>query len=265
MATEVTFGKGITGFLARPDAPGRRPAVINLHERYGVDKHTTDIADRFAREGYVGFAPDMFSRFTGDRDVLRRGDDRSEIADDEALSDLDEAIAYLRSLDCVDPDRIGIAGFCQTGRQPILAAANRTDLSSIIVAYGGVGDREWEPNPLRPNPISTHIAGITCPVLGLFGEADQVISLDNVLQFQYHLSKANKSYHIRLYRDMPHGWLNDTMPGRYRPEGAEDAWQLMLSFLGKTFGDGWDRTRVTWSFDSNVSPDYDFSKNVRLA
>ena len=64
---------------------------------------------------------------------------------------------------------------------------------------------------------------------------------------------------------MPHGWLNDTMPGRYRPEGAEDAWQLMLSFLDKTFGDGWDRTRVTWSFDSNVSPDYDFSKNVRLA
>ena len=265
MVTEVKFGSGITGYLAKPDAPGQRPAVINLHERYGIDKHTTDITERFAREGYVGFAPDMFSRFTGDREALLRGDARAEIADDEAVSDLDAAIAYLRSLDYVDGDKISIAGFCQTGRQPILAAANRSDLSSIIVLYGGVSDHDWLPEELRPEPISTYIERISCPVLGIFGEADQVISVDNVVQFQHHLSKADKSYHIRMYRDMPHGWLNDTMPGRYRPEGSENAWQLMFSFLEQTFGEGWDRSRVLWQFESNISPDYDFSKNVRHA
>ena len=265
MVTEVKFGKGITGYLAKPDAPGKRPVVINLHERYGIDKHTTDITERFAGQGYVGFAPDMFSRFTGDRKALLRGDERAEIADDEAISDLDAAIAYLRSLDFVDSRKISIAGFCQTGRQSILIGGSRSDLSSIIVLYGGVSDRDWQTHELRPQPISTYIERIYCPVLGIFGEADQVISVDNALQFQYHLSKVNKSYHIRMYRDMPHGWLNDTMPGRYRREGAEDAWQLLFSFLDQTFGDGWDRSRVLWRFDSNISTDYDFSKNVRHA
>lgn len=265
MVTEVKFGKEITGYLAKPDAPGKRPAVINLHERYGIDKHTTDIAERFAREGYVGFAPDMFSRFTGDRKALLRGDERAEIADDEALSDLDAAIAYLRTKDYVDSDKISIVGFCQSGRQPILAAANRADLSSIIVVYGGVSDRDWIPHKLRPQPISAYIERISCPVLGVFGETDHVISVDNVRQFQYHLSKANKSYHIRIYRNMPHGWLNDTMPGRYRAEGAKAAWQFILSFLQQTFGEGWDRSRVLWRFESNISLDYDFSKNARQA
>ena len=265
MVTEVKFGKKITGYLAKPDVPGKRPVVINLHERYGIDKHTTDIAERFAKEGYVGFAPDMFSRFTGDRAALLRGDARAEMADDEALSDLDAAIAYLRQKEYVDSDKISIVGFCQSGRQPILAAANREDLSAIIVLYGGVSDREWISHKLRPQPISTHIERISCPVLGIFGEADHVVSTDNVLQFQQHLSKANKSYHIRMYRNMPHGWLNDTMPGRYRAEGAKDAWQLILSFLHQTFGEDWDRSRVLWRFESNISPDYDFSKNARQA
>ena len=264
MVTEVKFGKEITGYLAKPDVPGKRPAIINMHERYGIDKHTTDIAERFAGEGYIGFAPDMFSRFIGDREALLRGDDRAEISDDDALNDLDAAIAYLRTLDYVDSDKISIVGFCQSGRQPILAAAKRVDLSSIIVVYGGVSDREWKPHELRPQPISTYIERISCPVLGIFGEADHVISVDNVLQFQYHLSRSNKSYHIRMYRNMPHGWLNDTMPGRYRAEGAEDAWQLIFSFLYQTFGKGWERDRVKWRFESDFSHNYDFSENRRL-
>jgi len=265
MVTEIKLHGGITGYLAKPKVSGKRPAIINLHERYGIDKHTIDIAERFAREGYVGLAPDMFSRFTGDRKALLRGDARAEMADDEALSDLEAAIAYLRTLDYVDGDKISIVGFCQSGRQPILAAASRSDLSSIIVMYGGISDREWMPHELRPQPISTFIERISCPVLGVFGEADHVISLDNVLRFQYHLSKANKSYHIRICRDMPHGWLNDTMPGRYRLEGAEKAWQLIFSFLKQTFGKGWDPSRVLWRFESDISRDYDFSGNVRCA
>ena len=265
MITEIKFGNDIKAYLAKPDAPGKRPVVINLHERYGIDRHTTDIAERFAKEGYVGFAPDMFSRFTGDRKALLRGEARAEMADEEALGDLDAAIAYLRTKDYVDSDKISIVGFCQSGRQPILAAANRDDLSAIIILYGGVSGREWTPHKLRPLPISSFIEQISCPVLGIFGEADHVISLENVLRFQQHLSRANKSYHIRIYPNMPHGWLNDTMPGRYRAEGAREAWQLILSFLHQTFGKDWDRSRVLWRFESNISADYDFAKNVRQA
>jgi carboxymethylenebutenolidase len=109
------------------------------------------------------------------------------------------------------------------------------------------------------------IKRMSCPILGLFGEGDNIISRDDVLKFRNHLEKNNKSYHIRLYRDVPHGWLNDTMPGRYRPEAARDAWQLLLSFLEKVSSGEWDRNRVLWTFDSDVSPKYDFTKNKRWA
>ena len=265
MVTEVKFGSGVTGFLAKPDVPGRRPVVMNLHERYGIDKHTTDLAQKIADAGYVGFAPDLYWRFTGDREALARGDVRLPIRDHEAISDLNEAITYVRSLDYVDGDRIGIVGVCASGRHPLLMAAHGSDLSCAVVFYGGVGGNAWETDEDHPEPVSALIDRIQCPVLGVFGEKDHSISLDNVLRFRSYLESQNKSFRIRMYRDAPHGWLNDTMPGRYRPEAAEDAWQLLLTFLEETFGEGWDRSRILWSFESDASPAYDFSKNVRLA
>ena len=265
MLSEITFGGGKKAFLGKPAVQGRRPAVVQLHERYGIVKHTTDLTQKLAEAGYVALAPDLFSRFTGDRKALADGEVSEGIRDDEALIDIDEAIAYLRTLDCVDRDRIAVMGVCQTGRQPILAAANRDDLSSILVLYGGIYQRDWVANEERPVPIGDLIDRVGCPVLGMFGEGDNIISFDDVLRFRNHLEKAKKSYQIRIYRDVPHGWLNDTMPGRYRGEAARDAWQLLLSFLERTFGDGWDRKRVIGTFESNVSPDYDFTKNKRWA
>jgi carboxymethylenebutenolidase len=265
MLAEVTFGKGKKAYLGKPDSTEKRPAVVQLHERYGIVKHTTDLTQKLADGGYVGFAPDLFSRFTGNRKALAEGDAAAEIRDDEALIDIDEAIAYLRTLDFVDPDRIAVMGVCQTGRQPILAAAHRNDLMAILVLYGGIYQRDWVAHEERPETISDMIERMNCPVLGLFGEGDHIISCDDVLRFRNHLEQNKKSYHIRLYKEAPHGWLNDTMPGRYRPEAARDAWQLLLSFLGKVSDNGWDRDRVLWTFDSDMSPDYDFTKKKRLA
>jgi len=265
MLSEIRFGSGKAAFLGKPEVKGKRPAVVQFHERYGIVKHTTDLTQKLTDAGYVALAPDLFSRFTGDREALARGDVTIEIRDDEALIDMDEAIAYLKTLDFVDKDRIAIMGVCQTGRHPILAAVNRNDLSAAVVLYGAIYPRDWEPHELRPEPISNLIERVSCPVLGIFGEGDFLVSLDDVVRLRHHLEHAKKSYHIRLYREVPHGWLNDTMPGRYRPEAAEDAWQLVLSFLKKTFGDGWDRNRVMWTFESDVSPEYDFTKNKRWA
>ena len=265
MVTEVRFGNEITGFVARPKREGRNPAVINLHERYGTDKHTTDLTQKLADAGYVGFAPDLFSRFTGDREALRRGDVQVEIRDDEAVSDLNEAIDYLRTLNYVDGGRIAVMGVCQSGRQPLLIAAHRDDVSSAIVFYGGVGRAAWEPHELQPAPVSALIERIECPVVGIFGEKDHVIAVEDVLRFRDHLEGASKSFRIRIYPEVPHGWLNDTMPGRYRAEEAEDAWKLLLRFLEETFGDTWDRSRFQWSLESDISTTYDFSKNVRMA
>jgi len=133
-----------------------------------------------------------------------------------------------------------------------------------VVLYGAIGGREWLANELRPTPADQLVTGCASPVLGIFGEADHIISIDDVLKFRGCLEQSKKSYHVRIYHDAPHGWLNDTMPGRYRKEAAKDAWNLMMSFLKKSFSNGWDSNRITWTFESDYSTEYDFKKNVRM-
>jgi len=230
----VNLGGGISAVRALPKAKGKRPAVIILHERYGIDQHTKDLTVKLAQAGFVGLAPDLFHRFTGDRNAVLRGEQRVDLTDDGALADLNAAVEYLKKLPSVDPSRLGIIGVCQSGRQALLLPANRNDIAGAVVLYGA------------------------------FGEADHIISIDDVVRFRNCFEKAKKSYHIRLYRDAPHGWLNDTMPGRYRKEAANYAWKLMMAFLKKCFAGRWDRERIACTFESDYSTKYDFSKNVRM-
>ncbi len=263
-SSTVRFGNGISAVRALPKAKGKRPAVILLHERYGIDQHTKDLTAKLARAGFVGFAPDLFSRFTGDRRALQKGNVRVELRDDEVIEDLNAAIGYLKRQSAVDGSRMGIVGVCQTGRQALLLGAHRQDISASVVLYGAIGGKEWLTNEMRPTPVSDLIRRSSCPVLCIFGEADHIISRDDVLKFRGCLEEAKKPYHIRIYRDAPHGWLNDTMPGRYRKKAAQDAWSLIISFLKKSFSNGWDDARIAWRFESDFSTAYDFTKNVRL-
>ena len=262
--TMVKYGAGISAVRALPKAKGKRPAVIILHERYGIDQHTKDLTVKLAQAGFVGLAPDLFHRFTGDRKAVLRGEQRVDLTDEGALEDLNGAVEYLKKLKEVDGARIGIIGVCQTGRQPVLLAAKRNDVAGAVVLYGAVGGREWQGNELRPTPIEELIAQVNCPVLGVFGEADHIISLDDVLRFRNCLEKSKKNYHIRVYPSAPHGWLNDTMPGRYRKDAAKDAWSLMMSFLKQCFAGGWSTDKIVGKYESECSANYDFSKNVRL-
>ena len=256
---------GVTAVRALPKVKGKRPAVIILHERYGVDQHTKDLTVKLAQAGFVGLAPDLFHRFSGDRKALQKGQVRVDLRDDEALEDLNAAVEHLQKSTNVDGTRIGIIGVCQTGRQPLLLAANRDDIAGVVVLYGAIGGKEWESNELRPTPVEKLVAQVSCPVLGIFGETDHIISVDDVIRFRNCLEWAKKNYHVRLYPDAPHGWLNDTMPGRYRKETAKDAWSLMMSFLKKCFaGSSWNPQRISSTFESNYSTQYDFTKNVRL-
>src|SRR5438093_12664112 len=97
----IKIDKRMSAARALPKAKGRRPAVILLHERYGIDQHTKDLTAKLAQAGFAGLAPDLFSRFTGDRKALQRGEARVEICDDEAIEDLNASIDYLKKLDSV--------------------------------------------------------------------------------------------------------------------------------------------------------------------
>jgi len=264
--TMIKYGSGIGAVRAFPKAKvkDKRPAVIILHERYGIDQHTKDLTVKLAQAGFVGLAPDLFHRFNGDRKAVLRGEQRVDLTDDGALEDLNAAVEYLKKLKNVDVARIGIIGVCQTGRQPVLVAAKRSDIAGAVVLYGAIGGKEWLSNDLRPTPVEELISQVTCPVLGVFGEADHIISVDDVVRFRNCLERQKKNCHIRVYPDAPHGWLNDTMPGRYRREAAKNAWNLMMAFLKKCFTGGWSKERIVCKYESDYSTKYDFSKNVRL-
>jgi len=259
----VRLNSGMEAFNTLPKAKNKRPAVILLHERYGLAQHTKDLAVKLAQAGYVGLAPDLFWRFTDDREGLLQGQVRVRLRDDEVLQDLGEVIDYLKDLALVDASRVGVIGVCATGRHSILLQAHRSDVSTSVVFYGAVGGQGWTVDDYRQEPLENLIQKLSSPVLGLFGEADHSISVDAVKRFRACLEEHKKSYHIKLYPDAPHGWLNDTMPGRYRADAARDAWQLLLSFLKKTLDHEWNRERILWNFESNFSPNYDFTKNVR--
>jgi carboxymethylenebutenolidase len=154
-------------------------------------------------------------------------------------------------------------GVCATGRHSVLLQAHRNDVAATVVFYGAVGGEGWSVDECRQEPLENLIQKLSAPLLGVFGEADHGISLDAVMRFRACLEQYKKNYHIKLYPDAPHGWLNDTMPGRYRKAAAQDAWRLLLAFLKDALGDGWNRERIRWNFESDVSLEYDFSRNVR--
>jgi carboxymethylenebutenolidase len=164
----------------------------------------------------------------------------------------------------VDRDKIAIMGVCQTGRHPLVFAAEHP-VAAALVWYGAAGDKEWNANAQFPKPFEDVIAHVDCPVLGLFGEADHVISLSDVRRLRDSLDRHDKTYTIKVYPGAPHGWLNDTMPGRYRRDTAEAAWAFQLAFLKRVFDPSYDRSRRIQVYESDSAADYDFSKNVRLA
>tara|TARA_Y100001960_G_scaffold74729_1_gene79661 strand:+ start:1992 stop:2792 length:801 start_codon:yes stop_codon:yes gene_type:complete len=256
---------GQTIWVAKPNTinKGAIPAVMWLHERYGIVQHPKEMAVKLANAGYVGVCPDLFHRFKGDKQALSEGSARVIIRDNEALEDIDEVIEFLSSTNYVDPRRIGIIGVCQTGRQPMLYAANRPDTRAVVALYGGPEEIEWSPTEEHPVSIHEFIRKLNCSVLGLFGEADHIISVDAIRKMRDTLEAHYKSYRFRIYKDAPHGWFNDTMPGRYRPEPTEYAWKEILDYLEDAFSTE-PSERVIWDFESDISSGYNFANNVRL-
>src|SRR4030095_1842737 len=136
MLTSIKIDKRMNAHLGVPSGAGKKPVVIHLHERYGIVQHTTDLGQKFVDAGYVTIVPDFFSRFTGDREALARGDDRCELNDDEVLLDLDAVMNHLRTVPEADLSKIAMSGVCQSGRQPILGARKPKDIPAAVGPYG---------------------------------------------------------------------------------------------------------------------------------
>jgi carboxymethylenebutenolidase len=255
---KVQLGDGCEGELYTP-REAANGAVVILHERYGLVQHTLDLAQRLAADGYVALAPDLFSRWEGDRAALKRGEVRVTLPDDEVATVIDRAIDFVKQR----AERVVLIGVCQSGRYPIVVGRRRRDLAACVVFYGASQRRDWEASDLQPRAMGDMLRELNAPALFVFAERDHTISLDDVRRVRDALESARRSYRMKIVPDVPHGFLNDTMPGRYRPREAAQAWQVLLAFLAEVFAGQWNG-RVRWEFEGATSPGYDFSKNVRL-
>jgi len=249
----VDVGENTQAFLAMPKA-GTEPfaAVIIGHERYGLVQHTLDLAAKWAAFGYVCVAPDMASHWQGDKVALNRGEARLQLTDDKVQYYYGLCLDYLLARPDVNRHQVAAMGVCQSGGYPLLINSIRPEISANIVVYGGTGTSEEV------------IAACTAPIIGIFGEADHTVSVEVVDRFRGTLQRLNKSYELKVYAGMPHGWFNDTMPGRYRQRGAEEAWFQIIHFLENVYAGTYPKDRIRWSWEGDISTGYDFSKNVRL-
>jgi carboxymethylenebutenolidase len=223
----------ISGYRARPESGGPFPVVLIAYEVFGLQEHIKDICRRFAREGYLAIAPDLYFR-QGDVSKLENFDEIfkivSKVPDAQVMSDLDAAVEWAAK-NKGDAQRLGVTGFCWGGRITWLYAAHSPKVKAGTAWYGRlVGDTaELQPK----NPIDI-VPTLKAPVLGLYGGQDQGIPLDTVEKMRDALKKAGNPSEIIVYPDAPHGFFADIRPS-YRKEAAEDGWKRLLAWF-KRYG-----------------------------
>jgi len=226
---QVTTGDGaMPAYRAQPAAAN--PAVILVvHEIFGVHEYIKDICRRLAKLGYLAIAPELYARH-GDVSQLKSVQDALALAakapDAQVMSDLDACVAWAKA-NGGDTARLGITGFCRGGRTVWLYAAHQPALKAGVSWYGHI---EGTPSANMPRYPLDVAAELKAPVLGLYGEKDQGISVADVQEMRAALAKAGSKSEIHLYPDAPHAFHADYRPS-YRKEPAEDGWRRMLAWF----------------------------------
>jgi len=219
--------------MARPLGPGPYPGVIVIHEAFGLVTHTKELVRKFAANGYISIAPNLYFREGPNNpdEVLAIVRQRGGVPDARVIGDLEEAVTALRSVVACN-DKIGCIGHCSGGRQTVLFACNTKNLAAAVNCYGGrVVTEELSEN--QPKAVIDMIADLSCPVLGLFGEADANPSPEHVARLEQELKKHNKEHEFKSYPpDAGHGFFADYRPS-YRQEPAVDGWERIFDFFGR--------------------------------
>ena len=233
---EVTIdvnGFKMPAYRALPAGKTNLPVVLVLSEIFGVHEYIADITHRFAREGYLAIAPELFVR-QGDAQSYGEmakliAEVISKVPDAQVAGDLDATLAWAGA-NGGDPQRVGVTGFCWGGRQTWLYTAHSKSIKAGVAWYGRVVGAQNELTPRNPIDIAGQLNG---PVLGLYGEADTGIPLDGVEKMKAALAAGNansKASQFVIYKDAPHAFHADYRPS-YRKEAAEDGWKRCVAWF----------------------------------
>src|SRR3989441_1831112 len=204
----------ITAYLAYPECKDPAPAVIVIHEIFGMSDFIRQTTEQLARDGFVALAPDLLSRRGG---TPGSPDDARKLiaglAPDTVTMDLDAAAAYLKTLKAARPDRVGVIGFCWGGGQSFRYATNNPSLRAFVVCYG-------------PGPDAAAMARIRARGLGVYAENDARIDA-GLTAVGAAVQQAKVDYRYAVYPGVGHGFLRT----RERPEVADSAWRAVVRFF----------------------------------
>lgn len=224
-------------YLARPAgaAKEKRPGLLLIQEIFGVNHHIQDVVRRFAAAGFVVAAPDIFHR-TGtwvSLDYTQFAETRPHTAAltrDLVVADMQAALDLLAAQPDVDPNRIGVVGYCFGGRASLVAAEvfpDRIKASAIYYGGGIVAD--------APDAPINLVHQVKCPIIGFFGGLDKHIPPEMVANFEAALTKAGVDNRIYCYPYADHGFFCDARAS-FNARAAEDAWHRTLHFFHANLG-----------------------------
>ena len=219
--SELTQLNSVEGHLARPKGEGPWPAMVVIQEWWGLDDQTKSIANRFAQEGYLTFAPDLYH---GEVAQLGDGDTAMKLAQKygpNAHQDLTSIFDALKS----HPDcngKIGSVGFCFGGRMSLTLSTMRP-INAVCTFYGGGMQTVFD--QLRTN--------LKAPVLGFFGDADVSIPAGTIEEFDKLLDDVGVEHEVITYPNSGHAFFRDSDPSVYIPEASKDAWERVKKFFAK--------------------------------
>lgn len=210
-------GKEVSAFVAKPEGVAKAPAVIVIHEWWGLNPHTEDIAQRYAREGFIAVAADLYNGVTT-KDPKEAGNLMSALKPEDGVESLKIVLDALRANPEVSG--VGVTGFCMGGTFALLLACH-AKVEASAPFYGDV-------------PVDTTvIRKLGCPLLFIGGEKDQWITVEKMNRLDTALKQYSKTGEVRIYKGADHAFFNDTRPEVYSKADAEDAWKTVIAFFKK--------------------------------
>jgi carboxymethylenebutenolidase len=215
---EFPFAGGKTGgYLATPKQ-GSGPGVIVIQEWWGLVDHIKNVCDRFADEGFVALAPDLYhGKSTKSPDEA--GKLMMAMRIDEAERDLTAAVQYLLTVDSTTSEKVGVVGFCMGGALSLYTATKNPQIGAAVVFYGG-----------HPK-VKPDLPNLHAPVLGLYGEKDRSVTPDSVRELERQVKALGKQIEVIIYPGAGHAFFNDMRPEVYNAKAAADAWRRTIAFL----------------------------------
>lgn len=227
-------GDEIGGYLARPLGPGPFGGVVVIHHAPGFDEATQEITRKLAAHGYAALCPNLHYRENAEDPEAAATAVRAAggVPDDRCVGDVEGAIWHLRSLPSGN-GKIGIIGYCSGGRQVYLAGCTIPGLSAAVDCYGGgvvvPPERLSSQQPVAPIDMT---AGLSCPLLGLFGAEDRNPSPEDVARTEEELKRLGKTYEFHTYQDAGHGFFSVDRPA-YRQEAATEGWKRVFEWFDR--------------------------------